>query len=140
KSLDASSLKREREIILNFIETAVLATEEQFRDLLAVAREVAGTKQDFGSHLEMMGVMFEDILYIREGFPDRIVNIDIRPRLETLAEKTSTELWIRLTEFLQTMESSMKTHVNRPMLAEVLALHANLSIDKILDDNMSRSR
>jgi len=140
KSLDASTLIPQREVILNFIETAVLATEQQFRDLLAAAKEVAGTKQEFGLHLEMIGVIFEDLLYIREGFSDRIVNVDIRPRLEKLSEKTSTELWIRLAEFLQMMESSMKTHVNRPMLTDVLALHANLTVEKILDDNPLRSR
>ena len=140
RSLNAATLKQQREVILHFVETAVLATEEQFRDLLGVAREVAGTKQDFGNHLEMIGVIFEDLLYLREGFSDRIVNIDIRPRLEKLCEKTSTDLWIRLTQFLGMMESSMKTHVNRPMLTEVLALQSNLTIEKILDDNMSRSR
>jgi len=140
KALDAATLKRQREIILNFIETAVFASEDQFRDLLAAAKEVSGTKQDFASHLEMLGVMFEDLLYLREGMADRIVNVDIRPRLEKLSEETTAELWIRLAEFLGTMESSMKTHVNRPMLTEVLALHANINVEKILDDNPARSR
>jgi len=140
RTLDAPALKAQRDVILNFIETAILATEEEFRDLIAVSKEVAGTKQDFGTHLAMIGVMLTDLIYLKEGFSDHIVNFDIRSRLERLAENISTAQLIRLTEFLAVMESSMKTHVNRPMLTEVLALTANIALTKILDDNPMGSR
>lgn len=134
RTLDSAVLKSQREVILNFVETAILANEEQFRNLLAASKEVAGTKQDFGAHLEMIGVVVSDLLYLKEGYGEQIVNIDIRPQLEKLIENITTDRLIRLSEFLGVMESSMKTHVNRPMLAEVLALTANESLSKILHD------
>ena len=140
RTLDSSALRSQRDMILNFIETAILATEEEFRDLIAASKEVAGTKQDFGTHLEMIGVVLADLLYLKEGFSEHIVNFDIQPRLEKLAANISTTQLIRLAEFLAVMESSLKTHVNRPMLTEVLALTANLSLAKILDDNPMGSR
>ena len=85
-------------------------------------------------------VVLSDLLYIREGVPEKIINIDIATRLGKLTESISTERLIRLSEFLGVMESSLKTHVNRPMLTEVLALSANQSLAKILDDNPMRSR
>jgi DNA polymerase III subunit delta' len=140
QTLDAAALKVQREVILNFIETAILSSPEEFRELLSVAREVAGTKQDFGAHLEMIGVVLMDLLYLKQGRSDHVINFDIRTRLEKLAESISTETLIRLTEFLGLMEISLKTHVNRPMLTEVLALSGNVSLSKILDDIPIRSR
>jgi DNA polymerase-3 subunit delta' len=140
QTLDAAALRAQREVILSFIETAILSSQEEFRELLSVAKEVAGTKQDFGAHLEMIGVVLTDLLYLKQGRSDYVINFDIRARLEKLAESISTETLIRLSEFLRLMENSLKTHVNRPMLTEVLALSGNLALSKILDDIPMRSR
>jgi len=140
QTLDASALKVQREVILDFIETAVLASQEEFRELLSIAKDVAGTKQDFGAHLEMIGVVLADLLYLKQGRTDSVINFDIRARLEKLAENIETKTLIRLSEFLRLMENSLKTHVNRPMLTEVLALSGNLALSKILDDIPMRSR
>jgi DNA polymerase-3 subunit delta' len=140
QTLDAAALRAQREVILNFIETAILSSQEEFRELLSVAKEVAGTKQDFGAHLEMIGVVLTDLLYLKQGRSDYVINFDIRARLEKITERISTETLIRLSEFLGLMENSLKTHVNRPMLTEVLALSGNLALSKILDDIPMRSR
>jgi len=139
-TLDTVALRGQRDVILDFIETAILSNQEQFRELLSVAKEVAGTKQDFGAHLEMIGVLLTDLLYLKEGRSEQIINCDIQSRMEKLAERVTTENLIRLSEFLGLMEKSLKTHVNRPMLTEVLALSGNLELSKILDDIPSRSR
>jgi DNA polymerase-3 subunit delta' len=140
QTLDAAALKVQREVILDFVETAILSTQEEFRELLSVAKEVAGTKQDFAAHLEMIGVVLTDLLYLKQGRSDYVINFDIRARLEKITERISTETLIRLSEFLGLMENSLKTHVNRPMLTEVLALSGNLALSKILDDIPMRSR
>lgn len=140
RTLDFAALKDQRDAILGFIETAIQASSEQFRDLLAASKEVAASKQDFGAHLEMIGVVVSDLFYLKEGYGEQIVNVDIRGRLEKLVENITTERLIRIADFLGVMETSMKTHVNRPMLAEVLALTANESLAKILDDIPGGSR
>jgi hypothetical protein len=88
----------------------------------------------------MIGVVLADLLYLKQGRSDSVINFDIRSQLEKLAESISTETLIRLSEFLGLMEFSLKTHVNRPMLTEVLALSGNLALSKILDDIPMRSR
>ncbi|HET9131193.1 MAG TPA: DNA polymerase III subunit delta' [Terriglobia bacterium] len=140
QTLDAAALKLQREVILSFIETAVLSGQEEFRDLLSAAKEVAGTRQDFETHLELIGVVLTDLLYLKQGRSDSIINYDIRERLEKLVEQVTVETLIRLAEFLRLMELSLKTHVNRSMLTEVLALSGNLALSKILDDIPMRSR
>jgi len=135
RSLDATALKGQREAILEFIELAILAKEEEFRELLGIAKEIGGTRQDFSASLEMIGVMLTDLLYLKEDFAEHIVNQDVIARLEKLAAGISTRHLIQLIEFLATMESSMKSNVNRAMLTEVLALNSNLGLSKILHDN-----
>jgi len=88
----------------------------------------------------MIGVVLEDLLYLKQGRTDYVISFDIVARLEKLASNIETETLIRLSEFLRLMESSLKTHVNRPMLTEVLALSGNLELSKILDDIPMRSR
>jgi len=140
QTLDGAALRVQREGILNFIETAILSNQEDFRELLSVAKEIAGTKQDFGAHLEMIGIVLTDLLYLKEGRSEHVINFDIQDRLEQLAESIATQNLIQLCEFLGVMERSLKTHVNRPMLTEVLALSGNQALAKILDDIPSRSR
>jgi DNA polymerase-3 subunit delta' len=140
QTLDSAALKVQREATLNFLETAVLASSEELREVLSVAKETAGTRQDFGANLEMIGIVLMDLLYLKQSRSDSVINCDIRDRLEKLSECVSTETLIRLSEFLGFMESSLKTHVNRPMLTEVLALSANQALAKILDDIPMRSR
>jgi len=140
QTLDTAALKSHREFILDFLETALQSTPDAFRELLSVAKEVGGTKQDFGAHLEMIGVVITDLIYLSVGRAEHIVNFDIRSRLDKLVGNVRTETLIRLSELLGEMEKSLKSNVNRPMLTEVLALSMNRPLEKILDDIPNRSR
>jgi len=53
------------------------------------------------------------------------VNVDVQDRLTKLAARASVERLVKVAEFLRVIESSLKSHVNRQMLTDVLALTAN---------------
>jgi DNA polymerase-3 subunit delta' len=125
RSLDISQLKTEREILLDFLETVVTAGEEQFQDLLGVSAELGRAKQDFESRMAVLAVLIADVLYIKEGVPQKLVNVDVQDRLEKLAARTSAERLVKMAEFLRFIESSLKTNANRQMLTDLLALTAN---------------
>jgi DNA polymerase III subunit delta' len=125
RSLDASRLKSERDILLDFLETVVTAREEQFQDLLGVSADLGRAKQDFESRMDVLTVLIADLLYIKEGVPQKLVNVDVQGRLEKLAASAATERLLKMSEFLRFIESSLKSHVNRQMLTDVLALTAN---------------
>jgi DNA polymerase-3 subunit delta' len=120
--LDVAAIKQQRELVLDFIEASVHATDETLREMLNVSAELSRTRQDFSGYLSVMAVLLGDIIYLTEGAGDRIVNIDIRQRLERVAGSAPTERWIRAAEFLRFMESSLKSHVNRQMLTDAMAL------------------
>lgn len=125
RSLDLARLKSERDLLLDFLETTVPAKEEQFQELLGASADLSRAKQDFQERMGLLAVLIADLLYIKESVPDKVVNIDIHDRLVTLAARASAERLVRVAEFLRFIESSLKSHVNRQMLADMLAITAN---------------
>ena len=125
RSLNMAELKTERAIVLDFMETVANAKEEHFQDLMGVSAELGRAKQEFESRLAIMAVLIADLLYIKEGAQEGLVNVDIRDQLVNLASHESTERLIRMGEFLRFIESSLKTHVNKQMLTDVLAITGN---------------
>jgi DNA polymerase III subunit delta' len=125
RGLDIARLKKEREIMMDFLETVVRAKEEQFHDLLGVSAEIGRAKQDYESRLAVLAVLIADVLYITEGAPQKVVNVDIRERLQKLAADVSVERILRMGDFVGFIESSLKSNVNRQMLTDVLAITGN---------------
>jgi DNA polymerase-3 subunit delta' len=133
RSLDLPQLKNERAVVLEFLETVVTAREEEFQDLLGVSAEMGRAKQEFENRMDMLAVLIADLLYTKEGAREPVVNVDISDRLVKLAARVETERLIKMAEFLRFIESSMKIHVNRQMLADVLALTGNQTVVHWLD-------
>src|SRR5215469_18517587 len=125
RSLKIAELKTERAIVLDFMETVANAKEEHFQDLMGVSAELGRAKQEFESRLAIMAVLIADMLYIKEGKQEGLVNVDIRDQLVDLASRESTERLIKMGECLRFIESSLKTHVNKQMLTDVLAITGN---------------
>jgi DNA polymerase-3 subunit delta' len=134
RSLDVARLKSEREMVLDFLETVLTAGEEQFQDLLGVSAELGRAKQDFESRMAVLAVLIADVLYIKEGIPQKVVNVDVQDRISKLAARSSAGRLVKMGEFLRFVESSLKTHVNRQMLTDVLAVTANETAAAWLSD------
>jgi len=140
KTLDLPNLKERRQQALEFIETAVRATDQDFRDLIGVSGDLARSKSDFESHMGTIAILMEDLLYLREGLPDRLVNSDIQKRLGDLASQLEAPQFIRIAEFLRTIEIHANKYGNRQMLTDVLAITSNLALGKLANDIPSKSR
>lgn len=125
RSLNLAELKSERAVVLDFLDTVANAKEEHFQDLMGVSAELGRAKQEFESRIAILAVLIADLLYIKEGAAERIVNIDIRDQLAKLAGRETTDRLVRMGEFLRFIESSMKIHVNKQMLTDVLAIMGN---------------
>src|SRR5215470_15186434 len=111
--------------MLDFIDVVFNGKEERFQELLAVSAERGRAKQDFESRMRVLSVLIADMLYVREHVPHSLVNVDILDRIEQLSDRVSVERLVRMGDFLKSMEASLKTHVNRQMLSDVLALTGN---------------
>jgi DNA polymerase III gamma/tau subunit len=125
RSLDIAELKAEREVVFDFLETALTSAEDQFQELLSVSAEIGRAKQEFEGRLSLFAVFIADLLYIKEEVPDRVINIDFQDRLTRLAGRSSVNQLIRMSDFLRTIESGLKSNVNRQIMTDMLALSAN---------------
>lgn len=140
KTLDLPALRNRRDAALAFLETAVRATDEQFRDLIGASADIARSKSDFESNMSTIAILLEDLLYIREGVPERMVNLDVHPRLKKLAELMAADQLARIAESLRTIEIHLNNYGNRQMLTDALALTSNAALSKIANDNPVKSR
>jgi DNA polymerase-3 subunit delta' len=127
RRLDVTRLKSERDMLADFLETALAAGPEQFQDLLGASADLGRAKQEFEDRLATLAVLIGDLIYIKEGIPERIVNVDIQNRLQKLASRVSAERLVGMSEFLGDIESSLKSNLNKQMLADMLVLVGNQS-------------
>jgi DNA polymerase-3 subunit delta' len=140
RKLDLPAVKERREAALDFLERAVRARDEEFRDLISASSDLARAKNDFEENLSTIAVLMEDLLYLREGLPHLLINIDLEPRLKKLGDDISPAQFPRIAEFLRTIEVHLNNYGNRQMLTDVLALTSNETLSKIANDKGSKSR
>jgi DNA polymerase III subunit delta' len=136
RSLDVARLKSERELMLDFLETVVTSTEEQFQDLLGASSDLGRAKQGFEERMKILAVLLADVLYLKEGVDGKLVNQDLRDRLAEVVKRASVDRIVKMADFLGFIESSLKNHVNRQMLTDMLAITGN----EILNDFLTESR
>jgi len=127
-SLEANQLRSVRASMLDFLELAVSAGEDQFQQLLALSADLGRAKQDFEDRMMILCVLIGDILYLKEDVPDKVVNIDLADRLGQIAGAISEDRLTQMAEFLGFIESNLKNYVNRQMMTDMLAVVANETI------------
>ena len=114
QSFDVHAVKEQREAVIGFIETAATAKDDTLREMLNASADLSRSRQDLAvEYIGVMSIVLRDLLHLSEGDTD-IVNVDIRERLETLAQRANTEQWIRVAEFLREVELGLKANLNKP--------------------------
>ena len=140
KTLDLEALRERRAIALDFLETATRAGDEDFRSLIGASADLSRTKGDFEPNMDTIAILVEDLLYLKEGVGGKIVNVDLEKELSRLADEIAPEQFLRIADFLRTIEIHANNYGNRQMLTDVLALTANTSVAKLADDIPAKSR
>jgi DNA polymerase-3 subunit delta' len=125
RRLDVSRLRSDRAPVFDFLEVMLTAKEPQFQDLIGASADLGRAKNEFEDRMGMLAMLVADLLYLKAGAPERIVNIDICGQLQKLADCISIERLLAVSDFLRFIENSLKHYVNRQMLADMLALTGN---------------
>ena len=131
---DAEELLSEREMLLEFLETVMTARDEALTGLLAASAELARSKEDYRDRIRILGVLVSDLMFLEVGLDHRLVNVDIRERLENLRNNVSMERIVQIGDCLKFIEANLKYHVHRQMMADRLALTLNPSTAELLHD------
>ncbi len=132
---DTEELLLEREMLLSFLETVMTARAEGLVDLISAGAELARSKDDYRDRIRILGVLVSDLMFLEVGMDHRLVNVDIRERLENLKSTVSLDRIVQVGDCLKFIESNLKYYVNRQMMADRLALTLNPSTSEFLNDN-----
>ena len=140
KALDLEALRERRAIALDFLKTAILAGDDDFRSLIGASADISRSKGDFEPNMDTLAILVEDLLYLKEGITGKIVNIDLENELSRLADEIVPAQFPRIADFLRTIEIHANNYGNRQMLTDVLALTSNAAVGKLADDIPAKSR
>ncbi len=132
---DADSLRESRTAMLEFLETAMSAREEELAGLLTLSAELGRAKEDYKERLRILGVLVSDLIFLSEGLEDRLVNVDIETRLRESASRVTIDRLIQIADCLKFIEANLKYYLNKQLMADVLALTLNETTAKILNQN-----
>jgi len=140
RTLDLGALQERRRQALRFLETAIGAKEEEFRELIAASGNLSRSKDEFESNTAMLASLLEDVLYLQENLKERIVNVDTVEELQRLSDSLSTDQLFRVVQFLRTIEVFVHNYGNRQLLTDVLATTSNANLGKFAHDIPVKSR
>ena len=133
-STDTEDLLSQREMLLIFLETVMTARDESLVELISASAELARSKHDYRERIRILGVLVSDLMFLKIGLDHRLVNVDIRERLETLKATVSLDRIVQVGDCLKFIESNLKHYVNRQMMADQLVLNLNPSTAELLND------
>ena len=137
---DVDDLRAGRDAALEFLTVAVSATADDVAGLLAASGELSRSKEDYGDHIRLLGVLISDLVHVQAGVTGRVVNIDIETQLRDIADRMDLERLIQIADVLRFIESNMKSYLNRQMMTDVLALASGPGTAEILNDKAWTAR
>ena len=137
---DTEELLSQREMLLEFLDTVTMARDETLVNLLGASAELSRSKEDYSDRIRILGVLVSDLMFLEVGLDHRLVNVDIRERLENLQNKISLERIVQIGDCLKFIEVNLKYHVNRQVMADGLVLILNASTAELLHDKLGEYR
>ena len=131
---DPEELVENRDMLLGFLETALTVRDEDLVELLSASAELARSKDDYRERIRILGVLISDLMFLKEGIAERLVNVDVQERLNALQARVSLERIVQIGVFIKFIEANLKYYLNRQMMADMLLLTMNESTAEILND------
>jgi DNA polymerase-3 subunit delta' len=116
------ALRRDRDQMLQLLEHALGADPTALAALIGGSGKLGREKDAFDERLRMLSVLVRDVLLFKEGLAERLINIDVRDRVERLAGRTDIDALIEVYEQLKFVEANLKYHLNRDLMADGLIL------------------
>jgi DNA polymerase-3 subunit delta' len=123
--IDLEHYREKREMILELLESLALSKDST---RLMGAAEFLGRKlerEQFQDHLDVLSAMLSDVFHLKVGEqPDSLINADVAPRLQRVADAVRLEEIIEWTEKLQEILLALARNVSRQLALESMLITA----------------
>jgi DNA polymerase-3 subunit delta' len=118
READAAELRRMRDQMLGFLEAGLFGDRDAIRDL--VGTRLGATRQE---HAKMVRAAFKiigDLVYLKLGLEERVVNIDVRDRLGRLGAGLGIGRLIHAAGELRFVDAHLERYVNPQLMTDAL--------------------
>lgn len=123
--IELDEYREKRETMLDLLESQVLAKDSA---RLMSAAEYLGRKLErdqFQDHLDVLGTLLSDVFHLKVGERvDSLINADVSPRLQRIANEIRLEQIIEWTEKIQEILLALARNVNRQLAMESMLITA----------------
>jgi DNA polymerase-3 subunit delta' len=118
--LDISRYRDSRKAMLEVLEAAIVNSDAAELLCLGETMNDAKHKDDFEANLNILKTLLHDVWLISLGKGDSIVNIDERPRLETVTENTTQRNIARVIAAIEEVQENFAVNINRKLATDSL--------------------
>lgn len=142
RQADPDAVRETREQMLSYLEAG------WSRDPDALARQIgvplAANREEFALRLRAACLLISDLVYLAVGNEDRIVNVDVRARLEELAGQVSASQLVDAAMRVIAIEKDLRSYLNLQLMSDGLAVslakEASSGERKYANDKPARRR
>lgn len=115
-------LRQARDEMLGLLERALIDDRPTLGALIGTSGKLGREKEDYQDRLRMLALLVRDILLFKEGFQYRLINIDVRDRIERQADSLDVDRLLKIYEEMRFIDLNLKYHLNRDLMADSLVL------------------
>lgn len=115
---DPDAVREIREQMLSFLEAGWSGDPEALAG--QIGAPLAGNREEFATRLRAACLLISDLVYLAVGNGDRIINIDVRDRLERFGGRVSTQRLVEAAMRVLAIEQDLKGYLNLQLMSDNL--------------------
>lgn len=115
---DPAELREDRNQMLGFLEGGLSGDPRALARLIGV--KLAPSREAYPEMIRAACFLISDLLCIKLGMEDRLVNIDVRDRLSALAASVEIDNLIEAANQLRLIEANLKYYINNQLMTDAL--------------------
>jgi DNA polymerase-3 subunit delta' len=118
RAADPEALRQTRDEMLVFLEAGITADPGALAGF--IGKKLAQDRDQYAELMRAASVLLSDLLYLKLGMDDRIVNVDVRERLDRLTSTATMETLLEGARQAGAFEQNLRRYLNAQMLTDDL--------------------
>jgi DNA polymerase-3 subunit delta' len=118
QTADPEALRQTRDEMLAFLEAGITRDPAALAKL--IGQKLAPDREQYAELMRAASVLLSDVLYLKLGMEDRIVNVDVRQRLDLLAATAPMETLLEGARQIGVVEQNLRRYLNAQLMTDNL--------------------
>jgi len=118
RDADPGALRQTRDQMLDFLEAGLSGEPDEVANW--VGSRLAGSREEYAEAIRAGYFLLSDVLHLKTGLGERVVNVDVQERLGRLAESVEIGRLIRAATQLRMVEAQSRQFLNNQLMTDAL--------------------